>query len=83
MTINPITRILRSKASRGLKIIALSLVLVFVSALPVMTYLVFGPEDGNPVWLGRLFAVGALIAHVGFVWGLLLLMKDTYFGRGK
>ncbi len=83
MNLNPVTRILRSKAPRGLKIIALSLVLLFATALPVMAYIVFGPEDGNPVWLGRLFAVGALIAHFGFIGGLLLLMKDTYFGRGK
>lgn len=78
---DPITRILQSRSAPGLKIIALSLVLLFATALPVMGYLIFGPEGGNPVWLGRLFALGALLAHVGFIAGLVMLIKEAYFPK--
>lgn len=78
---NPITAIWYSDASRGLKIIAYSLVLVFASAAPFMGYVLLGPEDSNPVNLGLLFAVGALIAHVGFFVGLMLLIWDHYLKK--
>ncbi|MGB3608825.1 MAG: hypothetical protein WA987_00510 [Cellvibrio sp.] len=78
---NPITAILRSQSPRGIKVIALSLFLVLACAAPMMLYVVFGPEDGNPVGLGFLFAGGALIAHVGFTIGLLLLIWDTFIKK--
>jgi hypothetical protein len=78
---NPITYILRSNSPRGIKIIALSLLLVLACAAPIMLYVFFGPEDGNPVGLGLLFAGGALIAHVGFTVGLLLLIWDVFIKK--
>lgn len=78
---NPITKILRSTSQRGIKVIALSLLLVFVSAAPIMLYIVFGPEDGNPVGLGLLFAAGAFIGHIGFVIGILLLLWDNFISN--
>jgi hypothetical protein len=80
---NPITKILRSNSQRGIKIIALSLLLVLVSAAPIMLYFVFGPADGNPVGLGLLFAVGALIGHVGFLIGILMLLWDNFLSNKK
>jgi len=80
---NPITKILRSNSQRGIKVIALSLLLVFVSAAPIMLYVVFGPADGNPVGLGLLFAAGALIGHIGFVIGILLLLWDNFISNKK
>ncbi|ROQ20082.1 hypothetical protein EDC38_0676 [Marinimicrobium koreense] len=78
---NPITAIWRSDASRGLKIIAYSLLLVFVTSLPLIAYVIFGPSDGNPIGLGLLFAGGAMVAHVGFFVGLLMLIWDHYFRK--
>jgi hypothetical protein len=80
---NPITKILRSNSQRGIKVIALSLLLVLVSAAPIMLYVVFGPADGNPVGLGLLFAAGALIGHIGFVIGILLLLWDNFISNKK
>jgi len=78
---NPIKQILASNSPLGIKIIALSLLLVLVSAAPIMLYIIFGPADGNPIGLGLLFAVGALVGHLGFLVGLLLLIRDHYFRR--
>jgi len=78
---NPLTAIARSQASRGLKLIAYSLLLVFATSLPFMLYMLLGPADVNPVFLGFVFAGGALLAHLGFLVGLLLLMWDHYFRR--
>lgn len=78
---NPIKHILASNSPLGIKIIALSLLLVLVSAAPIMLYILFGPADGNPIGLGLLFAAGALVGHLGFLVGLLLLIRDHYFRR--
>lgn len=78
---NPITAIARSEASRGLKLIAYSLLLVFATSLPFMLYVLLGPADANPVVLGMVFAGGALLAHLGFLVGLLMLIWDHYFRR--
>ena len=78
---NPLTAIARSEASRGLKLIAYSLLLVFVTSLPFMLYIFLGPDESNPVLLSWVFAVGALLAHVGFLVGLLMLIWDSYFRR--
>ena len=80
---NPVTAILRSNSPRGIKIIALSLLLVMVCAAPLMLYVFFGPEDGNPVGLGLLFSCGALVAHVGFTVGLVLLIWDVFIKKNK
>lgn len=80
---NPIAKILQSNSQRGVKVIALSLLLVLVCAAPIMLYIILGPKDGNPVGLGLLFAVGALVAHVGFVVGMLLLIVDNLLKRKK
>ena len=80
---NPVTKILQSNSQRGIKVIALSLLLVFVSAAPIMLYILLGPADGNPIGLGLLFAVGALVAHVGFVIGILMLLWDNFISKRK
>lgn len=78
---NPITTILRSNSARGIKVIALSLLLVLASALPLMLYMFLGPEDGNPIALGWLFAAGAMIGHLGFAVGLIMLLRDMWFKK--
>ena len=80
---NPISKILHSNSQRGVKVIALSLLLVLICAAPIMLYIAFGPKDGNPIALGWLFALGALVAHVGFVVGMLLLIVDNLLKRKK
>jgi hypothetical protein len=79
--LDPITRILRSKAARGLKLIALSLVVLLGSALPLMIYVLLSPTDVFPMSLTWVFSIGALIAHIGFVVGLVILIVDTYFRK--
>jgi len=81
--LNPIRTILRSQSQRGVKVIALSLLLVLVCAAPIMLYIALGPKDGNPVGLGLLFAIGALAAHGGFVIGMLLLIWDNVVHKKK
>jgi hypothetical protein len=78
---NPIRIVMRSSSPRGVKIIALSLILVLLCAMPIMLYSVFGPDDGGPVLLGWLFAAGAMIAHIGFLVGILLIIWDVYFAK--
>lgn len=78
---NPITAILRSNSPRGFKVIALSLLLIFICALPMMLYSAFGPETGNPMFFAWLFAVGAVLAHIGFLIGILLIMRDLYLDK--
>ncbi|WP_111641888.1 hypothetical protein [Marinimicrobium alkaliphilum] len=82
-SLNPIKRILNSDATRGLKIIALGLVVLLASAAPYMLYMLVAPADANPVGLAWIFVVGALIAHFAFIVGLLLLMYDVYFNKNN
>ncbi len=78
---NPIRAVLRSNSLRGIKIIALSLMLVIISALPIMLISYFGAADANPVIASWLFAVGAMLGHIGFFIGVLLLIWDIYFAK--
>lgn len=78
---NPIAAVMRSKSPRGIKIIALSLMLVLICALPIMLYSAFGPDNGGPVLLGWIFAVGAMLAHIGFLVGIVLMIWDMYFAK--
>lgn len=78
---NPVTRVVYARADRGLKIIALSLILVFISALPYALAVLFGWAVSARVELAWLFAIGAALAHVGFVVGLSLLIYDRLWRR--
>ncbi|WP_049721562.1 hypothetical protein [Gilvimarinus polysaccharolyticus] len=78
---NPITRVVYARADRGLKIIALSLILVFVSVLPYALAVLFDCAVSARVQLVWLFAIGAALAHVGFVVGLVLLIYDRLWMR--
>jgi hypothetical protein len=78
---NPITAILQSQSPRGVKVIALSLMLVLVCAAPIMLHGIFGAADSNPMVLSWLFAIGAIVAHIGFLVGILLLIWDIYFAK--
>mgnify|MGYP001627665987 CR=1 FL=1 len=78
---NPIRAVMRSSSLRGIKLIALSLMLVLVSAAPIMLYSLVNPEDGGPLWMGWLFAAGAVFAHIGFLIGILLVIWDLHFAK--
>jgi hypothetical protein len=78
---NPIRSVLRSQSPRGVKLIALSLMLVISSALPFMVYSLFGDVDRTPNFLSWIFALGALVAHLGFFIGVILLIWDMYFAK--
>lgn len=79
--LNPVRYILQSRSPLGVKIIALSLLLVMLSALPIILHSIFGNIDTNPLLLSWLFGIGAMLAHIGFLVGILLLLKDFYFGK--
>ena len=76
---NPVRTVLRSNSPRGIKIIALSLMLVVVCALPIMFFTYFGGENSDPVVSSWIFAIGAMLGHIGFFIGVVLLIWDTYF----
>lgn len=78
---NPVRTIIRSSSPRGIKIIALSLMLVILSALPYMLISYFSAENANPIVSSWLFAIGAMIGHIGFFIGVVLLIWDTYFRK--
>jgi len=78
---NPVTAFLKSNASRGIKIIALSLGVILLSVLPLMLHMLFSAEGATSMPLTILFAVGALVGHIGFIVGLLLLLRDMLGGR--
>lgn len=78
---NPIRSVMRSNSPRGIKIIALSLMVVLLCAMPIMIYSILEPDNGGPVILGWIFAVGAMVAHVGFLIGVLLIIWDLYFAK--
>ncbi|WP_339615288.1 hypothetical protein [uncultured Gilvimarinus sp.] len=78
---NPITRVVYARADRGLKIIALSLMLVLATALPYAAAVTLGWLTNARTELAWLFALGAAVAHVGFVVGLWLLIYDRLWRR--
>lgn len=78
---NPIRTVIRSGSPRGIKIIALSLMLVIFSALPYMLISYFGSDDANPIISSWLFAIGAMVGHIGFFIGMILLIWDIYFAK--
>lgn len=78
---NPVRTIIRSSSPRGIKIIALSLMLVILSALPYMLVSYFSAENANPILSSWIFAIGAMIGHIGFFIGVVLLIWDTYFRK--
>ena len=80
---NPVTAILQSNALPGLKIIALSLLLLFVTALPYMLYVLVVTDGPYLQALGVVFGIGALAAHMGFIVGLSWLIWNSFLGGGK
>ncbi|WP_020209732.1 hypothetical protein [Gilvimarinus chinensis] len=76
---NPVTRIVYARAEKEIKLIALSLLLVLLSALPLVINNVFGLVQPTPKFLVYLFAGGALLAHVGFLVGLSAMICKNYF----
>src|SRR5690625_3712850 len=80
---NPVTAILQSNALPGLKIIALSLLLLFVTALPYMLYVLVVTDGPYLQALGVVFGIGALAAHMGFIVGLSWLIWNSLLEGGN
>ncbi|MCP8898684.1 hypothetical protein [Gilvimarinus xylanilyticus] len=78
---NPITRVVYARAEKEIKLIALSLILVLLSAVPLMINSLFSIAKPTPPVLVYIFAAGALLAHVGFLIGLLAMIWKNYFRR--
>jgi hypothetical protein len=78
---NPVRTVWHSNSPRGIKIIALSLMLVLVCALPIMLFTYLGGENSNPVVSSWIFAIGAMLGHIGFFIGVILLIWETYFAK--
>lgn len=65
----------------SLKIIATSLAIGVLGALPLLTYVAAGPADGNPVGLGLLAMGSVLLAQGGLMAGLVRLSWELFTGR--
>ena len=78
---NPIRAVMRSNSPRGIKIIALSLMIVLASALPYMLASSFGDENSNLIIASWIFAIGAMLGHIGFFIGVVLLIWNMYFAK--
>ncbi|MDO3382213.1 hypothetical protein [Gilvimarinus algae] len=76
---NPVTRVVYARAEKELKLIALSLILVLLCALPLMINMTFSLIEPTPPALVYLFAGGAVLAHLGFLVGLSLLIYKNLF----
>lgn len=74
-------RFYASDVRLSLKIIATSLVVGVLGALPLLMYVAAGPADGNPVALGFLAMGSVLLAQGGLMAGLLRLSWELFTGR--
>lgn len=72
----------RSEIRLSLKIIATSLAVGVIGALPLLSYVAFGPADGNPIGLGMLALLGVFTAQTGLIAGLSRLAWELFTGRG-
>ena len=77
---NPVRIICQSQSPRGVKVIALSLLLVLTCAAPFMIYSLLVPGD-DAIFLSWLLAGGAVVGHMGFLVGMVLLILDLYFPK--
>ena len=61
---------------KGLRVVAISLGLGLIGVLPLLTYVAFGPEDGNPIGLGLMAVLAVPVAAVGVLVGLFRLVVE-------
>lgn len=66
-----------------MKILLVSMVLGFISALPQRLYVAFGPADGNQIGLGLLTALAVPIAGIGTAVGLIKMVVQHFMRRGR
>ncbi len=78
---NPVRAVLKSDSPRGVKIIALNLMLVLACAMPMMILSYLNSDESKLIIASWLFAIGAMVAHIGFFIGVVLLIWDAYFAR--
>lgn len=67
----------------GAKVILASLILLCVSAAPFMLYLMFIDEDYVPVALSYLLIGGSLLAHFGFVLGIIHSIWEIFSNKNS
>jgi hypothetical protein len=67
----------------GLKIIVASTLLGVLAIMPLLLYVMFGPEDGNPIGLGLLSMLGLILIQAGVVAGLIWLLVEILFERRR
>lgn len=69
------------RRSKGMRVVALSLGIGLIGALPLLAYVAFGPKDGNPMGLGLLAAVAVPIATIGVFAGLVTHLVEALLRR--
>ena len=70
------TRFSNSALHPGLRVMIASVVLGALFCVPLLLYIAFGPEDGNPIGLGLLAVMGLPGAVLGFLAGLVWFVKS-------
>lgn len=78
---NPVTRVAYASAAWELKLIAFSLIGLFVSSLPLLFFRIFCADEVAPDGIYYCFSIGAVLAHVGFIIGLSVLVVKHYKTR--
>lgn len=67
----------------GPRTIANSLKLGAAGVAPLLLYIAFGPEDGNPIGLGLLAAFTVPVAMTGVIVGVLKTILERMGTRGR
>jgi len=79
---NHLAAFYRSEIRLSLKIIATSLAVGVLGALPLLIYVAVGPAGGKPVALGMLALFSVFTAQAGLIGGLLRLAWELFTGKG-
>lgn len=66
----------------GIGLLKWSLILLAAGCAPLFLYILFGPEDGNPIGLGLLAVAAVLLGGFGALLGLVVTIVQ-YFMRGR
>lgn len=62
---------------KGSRIVTVSLGIGLIGVLPLLTYIAFGPKDGNPIGLGLLAVLALPIATIGVLVGSIKAIVEA------
>lgn len=65
----------------GQRIVLVSFLVGLLGCGPLLLYIAFGPEDGNPIGLGLLMMVSGPAAAIGMLVGLVKCLIENFEGE--